>query len=77
MPKKARPGRPRADRQIPDGWLTVTQAAMVLRCRYQKARDLILTGRLGERKFAEDHVTIIVSKEGVRKYLESEKEKKK
>lgn len=60
-----------AARAVPDGWLTVMKVAIRLGKRYHKARDLMLSGKLGEPRY--DGRTLLVPEAGVAAYERREK----
>jgi hypothetical protein len=62
MPIPAKTAPPKKDR------LRTMDVAMKLKCRYQKARDLMLAGKFGEPEYdAQNKLT--VSREGVERFL--------
>lgn len=55
--------------------LSVMDVAKRLRVRYQKARDLMLTGKLGETQY--DGHRLTATESGVQNYLDQQKAKRK
>lgn len=57
----------------PERWLTITEAALLLKKRYHKARDLVLQGKLGRTK-QDEKGHLLVTAQGVEEFKKSRRD---
>ena len=67
-PKRGKPKHPKGE--SPSGFIGVTQAATILRCRYQRTRDRILAGEFGDPHYDGRWLTVSKQRVVAAKYRE-------